>query len=80
MKVTVEDSTQVKPKSQSMSRESTVSVKKVADENALMIGRVIRKPTASEIFIPAKKVKLSPAETQNESSRKQWFVRFYCRW
>lgn len=76
MKVTVEDSIQVKPKSQSMSRESTVSVKKVADENALMIGRVIRKPTASEIFISAKKVKLSPAETKNESSRRQWFVDF----
>lgn len=50
--------------SQSMSKEITVSAKEVADENALMVGRVVRKPTAPEIFIPAKKAKLSPAETK----------------
>lgn len=49
--------------SQSMSRETTVSAKE-ADENALMVGRVVRKPTAPEIFIPAKKAKLSPVETK----------------
>lgn len=59
-----QDPSEAEKPSQPISRESTVSIKEVADENALMIGRIVRKPTAPEIFIPAKKAKLSPAETK----------------